>query len=68
MFFAVRWDERWLGGKGMGGFWCGVEWAMLVNAGCVEVGGAERDGETMAEVGGVDVGVLTIMADEVVVA
>ena len=41
---------------------------MLVNAGCVEVGGAERDGEAMAEVGGVDVGVLTIMADEVVVA
>ena len=38
MFFAVRWDEWWLGGEGLSDDWRGVEGAVLVDARCVEVG------------------------------
>ena len=38
MFFAVRWDEWWLGGEGLSDGWRCVERAVLVNARCVEVG------------------------------
>ena len=45
-----------------------VEWAVLMYAWGVHVGGAERYCDAMSEGGCVDVCVLAIMADEMVVA